>query len=82
MKTIPLQRKGQSCTVKRIRKAKEKYRAAGDSDKQRTECTPRKVFRCGSEDNLIDKCLKSPKDDKKRRNQVCFSETVNHASQK
>ena len=40
---------------------KEKTRAAGDSDNRLTECTPRKCFRCGSEDRLIEKCLKPPK---------------------
>ena len=33
------------------------------------ERTPRKCFRCGSEDNVIKKCSK----------QVCFNENVNYA---
>ena len=49
---------------KKIRKNEEKCRAAGDSDKWRTERTPRKCFRCGSEDNIIDKFPKTPKDNK------------------
>ena len=47
---------------KKIRNDKEKSRAAGDSDKQRTEHTPWKCFRWGSVDNIIDKFLKPPKD--------------------
>ena len=50
---------------KRIRKDKEKPFAAGDSEKQRAECSPQKCFICGSIDNLIAKCLKPPKDNKK-----------------
>ena len=67
---------------KRIRKEKEKARAAGDLDNRRTERTPRKCFRCGSEDHLIVKCTKPPKDNEKQRNQVCFSERGNCALQK
>ena len=44
-----------------IRKEKEKDRAAGDSDNGHTERTPRKVFRCGSEDHLIEKFPKTSK---------------------
>ena len=50
---------------KRIRKDKEKACASGDSNRQRTERTPQKCFGCGSIDNLIDKCPKPPKDNKK-----------------
>ena len=32
---------------------------------QRTERTPHKIFRCGYVDNLISKCPKPPKDNKK-----------------
>ena len=46
---------------KRIRKENEKDFAAGASDNRRTEQTPRKCFRCGSEDHLIAKCPKPPK---------------------
>ena len=45
---------------KRIRKDKEKYCATGDSDRQWTERTPRKCFRCGSIYHLISKFLKPP----------------------
>ena len=47
---------------KKIRKEKEKVRAAGDSDNRQTERTPRKCFRFGSEDHLIEKCPKPPKE--------------------
>ena len=55
------------------KKGKEKARTAGDSDKRQTEHTPRNCFRCGSEDNLIAKCLKPPKENEKQKNQVRFS---------
>ena len=45
---------------------KKKYRGDGDSGKQRTERTPHKCFICGSEDHLIAKCPKPPKDNKKK----------------
>ena len=54
----------------------------GDSDKQRTERTPCKCFRCRYVDNLIAKCPKPPKDNEKRLNQVYLSERGNCASQK
>ena len=38
-----------------------KARAADDSDKLQTKCTPRKCFRWKYEDHLIDKCPKPPK---------------------
>ena len=47
---------------KRIRKQKEKACAAGHSDNRKTEQTSRKCFICGSEDKLIVKCPKPPKD--------------------
>ena len=57
----------------------EKYHAAGHSDKRRTEWTPRKYFRCGSENHLIKKTPKPPKDNDKRRKQVPFNEKGNLA---
>ena len=51
-------------------------------DNRRTERTPHKCFRCGSEDNLIAKCPKAPKVDDKQRKQLRFCEGGNHASQK
>ena len=47
---------------KRIRKDGGKSRAAGDSEKQHTESNPHKCFRCGSEDPLIAKLRKPPKE--------------------
>ena len=43
------------------------------------ERTPRKCFRCGSVDHLTAKFPKPPKDNEKRRKQVCFNENFNHA---
>ena len=54
---------------KTIRKEKEKACAAGDLENRRTECIPRKCFRCGSEDHLITKCPNPPKE----KNQVRFN---------
>ena len=51
-------------------------------ENRRTERTPCKCFRCGSEDHLISKCPKPPKDNEKRQNQVRFGERGNRASQK
>ena len=39
----------------------------------------RKCFRCGSEDHMIAKCTKLPKDNEKRQNQVRLNEKVNRA---
>ena len=49
------------------------------SSNRNSECPPRKCFRCGSEDHMIAKCPKPPKDNEKRRKQVCFNEKVNRA---
>ena len=49
------------------------------SDNRRTERTPRKRFRCGYQDNLIEKCPKPPKDNEKRKKQVSFNEKGNCA---
>ena len=63
----------------RTRQVKEKARAAGHLDNRRTEQTPRKCFRCGSQDHLIGECHKPPKKNEKRKNQVRFYERDNHA---
>ena len=52
---------------KRIRKEKEKTRAVDVLSNRNTERTPRKCFRCRSEDHMITKCPKLPKDNEKRR---------------
>ena len=62
---------------KRIRKEKEKARAVDVSSNRNSELLPRKCFRCESEDHMIAKCAKTPKDNEKRRNQVCFDEKGN-----
>ena len=62
---------------KRMRK--EKSRAVDVSSNRHMERPPRKCFRCGSEDNMIPKYPKSPKDNEKQRKQVCFNENFNHA---
>ena len=51
-------------------------------DNRRTERTPRKCFRCGSDDHLIEKYPNTPKENEKRRKQVCFNERGNLSSQK
>ena len=43
------------------------------------ERTPRKCFRCGSEDHMIAKCPKPPKDNEKRRRQASFNKKGNRA---
>ena len=43
------------------------------------ELPPRKCFRCGSEDHMIAKFSKPPKDNEKRRRQVCLNKKGNHA---
>ena len=62
---------------KRIRKGKEKARAVEVSYNRKMERKPRKCFRCGSEDHMIAKCPKPPKDNGKCQKQVCFNEKVN-----
>ena len=65
-----------------IIKDKEKARVASDFDKQHTESTPQKYFRCGYVHHILAKCTKPPKYNKKRKNKVRFNERVNHALQK
>ena len=43
------------------------------------ERTHRKCFRCGSEDHMIAKCPKPPKNNEKRQKQVHFNEKGNRA---
>ena len=43
------------------------------------ECTPRKCFRCKSEDHMIAKCPKPPKDNEKRRKELPYNEKGNRA---
>ena len=64
---------------KGIRNKKEKYCAVDVSSHRQMERTPRKCFRCGSEDHIIAKFPKPPKDNEKRQKQVRFNEKVNRA---
>ena len=67
---------------KRIRKENEKARAVDVSSNMSSERQPRKCFRCGSEDHMISKSPKPPKDNEKRRKQVGFNEKGNRACDK
>ena len=49
---------------------------------QRTEHTPHKCFRCRSVDDIIAKCTKPHKDNRKLRKTARFNEKGNSASQK
>ena len=64
---------------KRIRQEKEKARAVDVSSNRDSERPPRKCFRCGSEDHMIETFPKPPKDNEKRRRQVRFNEKGNCA---
>ena len=57
----------------------KKSSAAGASDNRRTERTSRKCFSCISEDHIIAKCPKPPKDNEKRQKKLRFNETGNRA---
>ena len=50
---------------------------AGHSENKRTERTPWKCFRCGSEDHLIAKCPNPPKYNEKQQKQVHFNKKGN-----
>ena len=64
---------------KRIRKERGKARAADVTFNRHMERLPQKCFRCGSEDHIIAKFPKLPKDNEKRQNQVRFHEKGNRA---
>ena len=51
---------------KKIRKEKEKARSAGASSNKNSDRPAWKCFRCGSENHLIAKCPKPPKDGEKK----------------
>ena len=65
-----------------IRKEKETSCAVDISNNRHTERPPRKCFRCGSEDHLIAKFPKPPKDNEKRQKKVIFNEKGNPACNK
>ena len=64
---------------KKIRKEKEKARAAGTSSKKDLDRPARKCFGCGSEDNMIAKFPKPPRDNEKRRKSERSKEKGNRA---
>ena len=57
-------------SFKSIRQEKEKAHAVGISYNRNSERPPRKCFRYGSEDHMITKCPKPPKDNEKRQRLV------------
>ena len=65
--------------IQKDKKGKGKSRAIDVSSNRNSERLPRKCFRCVSEDHMIAKCPKPPKDNKKRRRQVRFNEKGNCA---
>ena len=65
--------------LQKIRKEKEKPRSAGTSSNKNSDCPARKCFRCGSEDHMIAKCPKPPKDSEKRHKSVKSKEKGNRA---
>ena len=62
---------------KKIRKEKEKACAVDVLDNRQTDRTPRKCFRCGSEDHMMAKCPKPSQDNEKRQKKVRFNKKVN-----
>ena len=57
-----------------------KYCLGGDFDNRQMEQTPRKCFRCGSQDHLVSKCMKPPKENEKQIKQEGSNEKGNRAS--
>ena len=64
---------------KKIRKEIEKSRSAGTSSNKNSDRSTRKWFRCGSENHLIAKFPKPPKDSEKRRKSDKSKEKGNSA---
>ena len=60
-------------------KGEKKARVVGISYNRNLERLPRKCYICGSEDHMIEKFPKPPKDSEKRRKSVHFNEKGNHA---
>ena len=58
-------------------KEKEKARSAGTSSNKNSDRPTRKFFRCGSEDHLIEKFPKPPKDSDKRCKSYKYKEKDN-----
>ena len=64
---------------KNIRKEKEKACSAGTSSNKNLDRPAQKCFRCGSEDHMIAKFPKPPKDSEKRRKSEKSKEKGNRA---
>ena len=64
---------------KRIRQEEKKARAVGVSSNKNSDHPARNFYRCGSEDHMISKFPKPPKDSEKRRKSVRFNEKGNLA---
>ena len=64
---------------KKTRKENEKARTAGTSSNKNSDRPARKCFRCGSEDHMIAKCPKPPKDSEKIRKSARSNEKGNRA---
>ena len=65
--------------LKKIRKENEKARSTGTLSNKNSDLPARKCFRCVSEDHLIAKCPKPPKDSEKRRKSEKSKEKGNSA---
>ena len=63
----------------KIRKDKEKAHSTGALSNKHSDHPARKFFRYRSEDHLIAKCPKPPKDGEKKRKKVSFNEKGNSA---
>ena len=64
---------------KKIRKEKEKARSTGTLSNKNSDRLAGKCFRCGSEDYMIEKFPKQPKDSEKRRKSDKSKEKGNRA---
>ena len=63
----------------KIRKEKEKSCAAGTSSNKNSDRPDQKCYRCGSEDHMIAKCPKPPRDSEKISKSECSKEKGNRA---
>ena len=64
------------------KKEKGKAHAVDALDNRKAERTPRRCFKCVSEDHMIAKCPKPPKDNEERQKQVRFNEKGNRVCDK
>ena len=65
--------------LQNYKKEKDKARAVDVSSDRHADCTSRKCFRYGSEDQMITKCPKPPKDNEKRQRKLRFNEKMDRA---